>query len=145
VADSLVAAGDNEEVVRRVAGLLKGEAAVPGGMAAFMGGGGAAGVAGAHQRPWVDRPGEGTVGGGFAAGGGGGFGGAGGAAELQRIAAAFRVAGVPGLPGVRIGGGFGGGAGGAPFADPGSYTVHVTIGDRTLSSPLQVVRDPAAQ
>jgi hypothetical protein len=144
VADSLIAAGNNEEVVRRVAGLLKGEAAAPGGMAAFMGGGGAAGVAGAQQRPWVDRPGEGTVGGG-GGGGGGGFGGAGGAAELQRIAAAFRIAGVPGLPGVRIGGGFGGGAGGAPFADPGRYTVHVTIGGRTLSSPLQVVRDPAAQ
>jgi hypothetical protein len=154
VADSLIAEGNAEEVVRRAADLLKGDASAAGGLvAAFMGGGGGGGgaTAGAHQRPWVDRPGEGTVAGAGraagGAGGAGGFGGAGGAAELQRIVAAFRAAGVPGMPGVQAGGGFGGfgGAGAAPLVDAGSYTVHVTVGERVLSAPLQVVRDPAAR
>jgi hypothetical protein len=152
VADSLIAAGGNEEVVRRVAGLLKGDVAQLAGVA-FAGGGGAGGagggggagasgvVAGSHQRGWVERPGEGTVPTGGGGGGGGGAGG--GAAELQRVVAAFRLAGVPGVPGAQIGGGTGFGAGGAAGAGPlvaaGDYTVHVTSGGRTLSAPLRVI------
>lgn len=148
VADSLIAAGNDQEVVRRVAGLLKGDTgANPAAALGFGGGGGGGGgagnVAGAAQRPWVDRPGEGTVGG--AAGGGGGFGGGAGgqAAELQRVAAAFRAAGVPGVPGAQLpgvgggGGGFGGGQ--APLVDAGSYTVSAAIGGQALTTRLQVV------
>jgi hypothetical protein len=70
VADSLIADGSDEETVRRVAGMMKGEPQT-GLAAAFAGGGGGGGaVAGAAQRPWVDRPGEGAVGGGGGAGGG---------------------------------------------------------------------------
>jgi hypothetical protein len=145
VADSLVAAGDAEEVVRRVASMLKGEPQA-GVAAAFAGGGGGGGgggaggaFAGAAQRPWADRPGEGTVGGGGGAGGGA-FGG-GQAAELQRVAAAFRGAGVPGVPGAQVGTGGGGGfgAGAAPLVDAGTYGVSATIGGRTLTTRLQVV------
>jgi hypothetical protein len=146
VADSLIAAGENEEAVRRVAGLLKGEPLAPAG--ATMGGGGFGGggaTAGAHQRAWEDRPGEGVVSTGGGGGGGGGRGAAGfpgGFAELQRLAAAFRAAGVPGLPGVQVGGFGGFGGGGAPFAEPGRYTVHVLLGGETLTAPLEVVRAP---
>jgi hypothetical protein len=141
VADSLIAAGNDEEVVRRVAGMLKGETTAAATAAAFMGGGaGGGGSAGAHQRPWADRPGEGSTTPSAAGGRGIAALASGGAAELQRIAAAFRAAGVPGVPGAQVGPGFGGfGAAAAPFVEPGSYSVHATIGGRTLTAPIRVV------
>jgi hypothetical protein len=136
VADSLIAAGQDSATVRRVAGLLKGEPPAqqgPGGGGG--GGGGVPSTAGAAQRPWEDRPGEGTVGGG--GGGRGGFGG------MQGVIAAFRAAGVPGVPGAQLGGrGFGGGGGNqGELVEPGTYTVMATIGGRELTTTLAVVRD----
>jgi hypothetical protein len=139
VADSLIAAGENEQNVRRAAALLKGEAGAGGG-GGFGGGGfgGGAATAGAHQRPWADRPGEGVV----ATPGQGGGGGGGQNAELQRLIASFRASGVPGVPGAPIPGqGFGGfgGAAGA-LVDAGTYTVSASIGGQTLTTRLQVVK-----
>src|SRR5690606_21754973 len=92
VADSLIRAGEDSAAVRRVAAMLKGEET--GGGFGFGGGGGGGGggvpnTAGAAQRPWVERPGEGEVRGG---GGRGGFGG------TRALMNAFRAAGVPGVP-----------------------------------------------
>jgi hypothetical protein len=130
VADSLIGAGEDSATVRRVAGLLKGEPAQPGG---FGGGGGGGGnvppTSGAAQRPWVERPGEGTAGGGR-----GGF------AGTQSVVAAFRAAGVPGMPGAQIGRGFGGGDQ-AELVEPGVYTVTASLGGRALTTRLEVVRD----
>jgi hypothetical protein len=134
VADSLIAAGNAEDVVRRVANIMKGEvpAGAQAGFAAFGGGG----IAGASQRPWADRPGEGMA---APAGPGGGGGGGGQAAELQRLVAAFRAAGVPGMPGIQLPGfgGFGGPV--APLAEPGTYTVSATIGGQLMTTQLRVV------
>jgi photosystem II stability/assembly factor-like uncharacterized protein len=142
VADSLIASGLNDAVVRRAVSVLKGEPQIPQAMMQAM-----QTAAGGGQQPasvWNDRPGEtspGQAGGGFGgAAGGGGRGGAN--AELQQALAAFRAAGVPGMPGVQLGGGFGGGGfGGAAAApvDSGEYTVTVTIDGRTLTQKLRVV------
>jgi hypothetical protein len=139
VADSLIAAGNSEEVVRRVANIMRGD--VPGGAQGVVGGFGGGGTAGAAQRPWSDRPGEGMAA--PAVGGGGGGGGGGGqAAEMQRLLAAFRAAGVPGMPGIQIPGfgGFGGfGGQQAPLVESGSYTVSATIGGQLMTTRLRVV------
>ena len=137
VADSLITAGQDSATVRRVAALLKGEPPEqqgPGG-GGGGGGGGVPSTAGAAQRPWEDRPGEGTVGGG--GGGRGGFGG------MREVIDAFRAAGVPGVPGAQLGGrGFGGGGGNqGELVEPGTYTVTATIGGRELRTTLAVVRD----
>jgi photosystem II stability/assembly factor-like uncharacterized protein len=124
VTDSLIAAGNEEQAVRRVAGLMRGETPA-GGPAAGGAGAAAAATAGAHQRPWVDRPGEGS-----ATSGGGGF------AETQRLMTAFRTAGVPGMPGGQTAG-FGGT--GTPAVQAGDYTVVVTVGGRTLTGVLRVI------
>src|SRR6185503_13169900 len=98
-----------------------------------------------------------TLGGAPAAGGGGGGGGRAGAGG-------GRVGAVPGVPqqlpasgympedpcgggdgGGRGGGGFGGGGGGnaGPHVPPGSYTVALLAGNRTLDSkPMRIIMDP---
>jgi hypothetical protein len=128
VADSLITAGEDSATVRRVAGMMKGEPQQ--GFGGGGGGGGGNAFAGAQQREWVDRPGEGNVG----QGGGGGF------QALGRIAGLFRAAGVPGVPGAQLPGqGFGGGAQPEPVA-AGTYTVVVEIGGREYTTSLEVVR-----
>jgi hypothetical protein len=137
VADSLIAAGEPEQLVRRLAGQLKGEPqdAAAFGFGGTGAGGGPAAFAGDAQRPWTDRPGEGPVSGGA----GGQFG------EVRRLLAVFRAAGVPGVPGVPGalipgGGGGGFGAGSQPPTVPaGVYRVSATIGGHTLQTRLQVV------
>jgi hypothetical protein len=134
VADSLVGAGEDSTVVRRVASMLRGEPQQPG----FGGGGGGGGgnvFAGAHQREWAERPGEGNVATGGGGGGGGQF------QQIQRVAGLFRAAGVPGMPGVQLTGGFGGGGGNqGDLVAEGSYTVTARIGDREFTTRLQVVK-----
>ncbi|HEX2168361.1 MAG TPA: hypothetical protein VHG09_14095 [Longimicrobiales bacterium] len=138
VADSLIAAGEDSATVRRVASMLKGEPQEAEGSGGGGGGGGGGGVpstAGAAQRPWVERAGEGEV----RERGGRGRGGFGG---MRDVIEAFRDAGVPGMPGAQLGGrGFGGGGDDDSTVDPGTYTVTATIGGRELTTRLQVVRD----
>jgi photosystem II stability/assembly factor-like uncharacterized protein len=129
VADSLIGAGEDSTMVRRVAGMLKGEPQQGGGFGG--GGGGGSSTAGAAQQEWVERAGEGEI---RQGGGRGGFGG------MRDMIGTFRAAGVPGMPGTQTGGGFGGG-GQDDRIDPGTYTVTATIGGRELTTQLQVIRD----
>jgi hypothetical protein len=39
-------------------------------------------------------------------------------------------------------GGSGGGRGGAPLVQPGTYTIRLTVGDKTLTQALIVKLDP---
>jgi len=131
VADSLIKAGTDSSVVRRVARQLQG-----GGGGFQRGGGGAGGGAGGgggfgvvQRRGFVERPGETAAvpQSGDAPGG----------ADTQRVTQAFRDAGIRGTQG-----GFTGGSGvGQPaYVEPGEYTVTLKAGDRILSQTLQVVK-----
>ena len=99
----------------------------------FGGGGGGFGGGGGGAPVFQDRPGETP-----ALGGGGGRGGRGGAGNqgaMRQVFGALRDRGM----------GFGAlqrrgqGGGGAPV-EPGVYSVSMTVGERTLQVPLEVVR-----
>ncbi len=99
-----------------------------------MGGFGGGGFGGGGGAPaFRERPGETP-----AFGGGGGRGGGGGAAlnqnVMRQVFVALRDRGI-GFGAFRRGGG-----GGAPV-DPGVYTVSMTVGERTLTTRLEVIRD----
>ncbi len=147
--DSLVAAGGDRTRLEQarlavLSGNLQGLAAI------FGGGGGGGGGAGQtppggrvrpHPYDWVERPGEN-----WNVGQGGGGGGVGAALpqELQPLLQAVRA-----ISG-QAGGGFGGGGGGGGFggggqgawAEPGTYTVVLKVGDKEYRKPLQVIRGP---
>ena len=139
VADSLVEAGWEEEPLRAQLGIFTGEGnpqqvfRFGGGGGGFRGGGGGGG----NPEAFAERPGESPA---RAAGGGGG-GGRQGANfnQLRELAELIR-------PGMGMGGFFGrgrgggGGGGQAGPVEPGSYTVTVKIGERTLTHTLVVER-----
>jgi len=142
IGDSLVAnEGVDRAVMDQVLGIL--QSGDPGAMGRIFGGGGG-GFGGGGQTGFVERPAESYPEPGRAGPGGGRFGGAGGAgadpgsmrAVMQQLFGALRGRGG--------GGGFGrffrGGGGGGGMADPGTYTVVVTIGDQSFRTSLDVVR-----
>ena len=138
VADSLVEAGWEEEPLRAQLGIFTGEGnprqvfRFGGGGGGFRGGGGG----GSDPEAFAERPGESP-----ARAGGGGRGGRQGANfnQLRELAELIR-------PGMGMGGFFGrgrgggGGGGQAGPVEPGSYTVTVKIGERTLTHTLVVER-----
>ena len=135
VADSLVEAGWEEEPLRAQLGIFTGE----GNQQVFrFGGGGFRGGGGGGGNPeaFAERPGESP-----ARAAGGGRGGRQGANfnQLRELAELIR-------PGMGMGGFFGrgrgggGGGGQAGPVEPGSYTVTVKIGERTLTHTLVVER-----
>ena len=139
VADSLVAAGWEEEPLRAQLGIFTGEGQQPvvrfGGGGGFRGGGGG----GADPEAFRERPGESpprATGGGGRGGGGGRFGGA-NFNELRELAELIRPGmGMAAFFG-RGRGGFGGGGQAGPV-EPGTYTVTFRIGERTLTRPMVV-------
>jgi hypothetical protein len=165
VIDSLVKAGTDHEQLDRVIATLRRPPQGGGFLGGGRGGGGGEGRGGgAGDQPGVfaERPAEGPVPG--AGGGRGGpAGGAGpagrgegpaGAGDESLTQTVLRL--VRGQP---AGGAFGGGGGGrggfgslfpvrtsgvTPWADPGDYTVTLTLGDRTQTQKLRVERAPTA-
>ncbi len=142
VADSLIEAGWEEEPLRNLIGVFTGESnpqrlfGFGGGGGGFRGGGGG----GADPEAFRERPGESPprAGGGGGRGGGGGFGGA-NMSQLQELADLVRPGmGMRAIFGRGRGGGFGGGGGPAGPVEPGSYTVTVEIGERTLTRTMVV-------
>jgi hypothetical protein len=129
VVDSMIGAGAERAAVERVAEQIRSGAA---GARAF-GGGGFGG--GAGSRAWIDRPGETPPTEPRAGGGRGGFGGP----DAQLMRDMNRL--VRGETGFGGGGGFGGGPQ-AALADPGTYTVHLVLPGRTLTTRLRVERAP---
>jgi hypothetical protein len=153
VSDSLIRAGTERAAVERAVAQLRGGEEGGAGGRGGRGGGGGGGAEGTVVRAggeWPDRPAEGAARG----GGGGGRGGQGGGQQseegnvVQTITRLVR--GEPAGGGGR--GGFGGSgslfprrsAGPAPLADPGQYTVVLTVGGRTFTQPLRVERGSAA-
>lgn len=124
VGDSLIKAGLDSAVVNRTVRQMRSGQ----GVQQFGGGGG--NIGGTGRRVWVDRPGESAP-----IPQRGGAGGAPGGEDAQRVLQAFRDAGVRGAQG-----GGGGGFGGAqpPLVEPGTYTVTLKLGDRTLVQKLVV-------
>ena len=149
VGDSLVEhAGIERETMDRVLDMMQGgnQGAI---MRMFGGGGGGGGAGGG----WQERPAERYPPPGQAGRGGGRGGGrtaamaAAAAAESGADPAAMRTVFQQVAEAVRERGGmstfrrfFGGGGGGGGLADPGMYTVTITLGDETFTTPLEVVR-----
>ena len=113
-------------------------------------------VAGIQTVCWDQRvePLPATTGGPVQAGRGGGGGGGRGASAVPNIPQPLPVSGyMPEDPCSTGGGGGGGGFGGfggggnaGPHVAPGSYTVALIAGDRTLDSkPMRIIMDPAAR
>ena len=144
VADSLVAAGWEEEPLRAQLGIFTGESnpqqvfRFGGGGGGFRGGGGGGG----DPEAFAERPGESPprAGGGGGRGGGGGFGGA-NMGQLRELVELIRPGMGMGAFFGRGGRGGGGGGQGGPV-EPGTYTVTVKIGERTLTRTMVV--EPAA-
>jgi hypothetical protein len=130
VADSLVEneGADREQMDQMLEGIVSGN------MARLFGGGGFGG--GGARPAFRDRPGETPAVGARGAGRAGG-GGAMNQNVMRQVFGALRDRGM-GFDALR---GRGGGGGGSPV-EPGRYTVTLTVGDRTLSVPLEVMRDP---
>ena len=128
VADSLVGAGWEEEPLRRQIGLFTGETDVTSFFGGFGGGGFGRGQGGGDPEAFRERPGESP---------GGGRGGrrAPNFGQMRELAELIR-------PGVGMGGLFGRrrGGGQGDLVEPGTYTVTISIGDRTLTAPLVVER-----
>jgi len=121
VNDSLVAGGWSETIVGRLTGLFTGETEPMDLYRAFMGGGPVG-----NPEAFRERPGE--------AAGGAGFGGMG---QLMTIVDLILPGGGMGAL-IRM---FEGSASEpAPLAEPGTYTLTLTVGDRTFSQPLAVER-----
>jgi hypothetical protein len=121
VRDSLVTEGWNEMMVGRLTGLFTGETNPMDLYRAYMGGGPVA-----EPEAFVERPGESMGGSPF-----GGF------TEIQVIAELV-------MPGAGMSGlmrQFGGEASRpAPLAEPGVYTLTLTVGDRSFTQPITVER-----
>jgi len=125
VQDSLIDAGWDEETLRPIIERFTGEATgFPGGRGGF---GGRGGAGGGDPEAFQERPGEQFGGGGRR----GGFGQMREIAEIVQPGMDFRSI-------FRRGGG--GGGGGAPLVEPGTYTVTMTVGDRTFTRELTVGR-----
>ena len=130
VADSLVEAGWEEEPLRRQIGLFTGETDRDAFFAGF-GGGFGGGQGGRDPEAFRERPGE-------SAGGGRGGRRAPNFSQMRELADLIR-------PGVGMGGLFGGRGGGGQGdpVEPGTYTVTISIGDRTLTTTMVVERTGA--
>ncbi len=125
--DSLLAEGWDEATLTPLIQRFTGEATgFPGGGGFGRGGGG-----GGDPEAFRDRPGE------TAPGAGGGGGGRGGFGQLRELAEMISPGG--GTQGLfrRFGGG---GGGGAPLAEPGTYSLTMTVGDATFTQELAVDR-----
>jgi hypothetical protein len=130
VADSLVEneGADRAQMDQMIEGIVSGN------LARLFGGGGGFGGGGARPA-FRERPGETPI----LAGRGGRGGGGGGAMNqntMRQVFVALRDRGM-GFDALR---GRGGGGGGVPVS-AGRYTVTMTLGDRVLTAPLEVVRD----
>ena len=138
VADSLVEAGWEEAPLRRQIGVFTGETDRQSLFGGF-GGGGGGGQGGGDPEAFRERPGE-SAGGGGRRGGGGGGGGRPDMGRMRELADLVR-------PGVGMRGLFGRGGGGGQGepVEPGSYTVTIKLGDRTLSRTLMVERVEASR
>ncbi|MEE2900248.1 MAG: hypothetical protein VX815_17445, partial [Gemmatimonadota bacterium] len=90
--------------------------------------GGGRGGFGGDPEAFRDRPGESAAGGGR--GGRGGFG------QMRQLAELI----APGGDMQSLFRRFGGAGGGAPLAEPGSYTLTMTIGDESFTQQLDVAR-----
>ena len=102
-----------------------------GGRGGGFGRGGGGGFGGGPPAGFQDRPGESPVG--VAGGRGGGRGGFGGGQRALFTALRDRGMSIQSL--------FGGGGGGqAALVGPGTYTVSMTVGERTLTTTFEVVR-----
>ncbi|MDH3735146.1 MAG: hypothetical protein OEU54_16575, partial [Gemmatimonadota bacterium] len=134
IADSLVAnEGVDQEVMDRVVGLMQG--GDPSAMGRIFGGGGGGGgqAGGFRERPAENYPEPGAAGRGAAAGGGMDPGAM--RPVMMQMFGALRDRGGGGF-----GRFFGGGGGGGGMADPGTYSVVITIGDESYTTSLDVVR-----
>ena len=144
VADSLVAAGWEEEPLREQIGIFTGENDP---QRVFGGGGGrggggfrGGGFGGGDPEAFRERPGESPPraagGGGRGGGGGGRFGGA-NMNQLRELAELIRPG--MGMAALFGRGRFGGGGGGqSTLVEAGTYTVTVQIGERTLTRAIVV-------
>jgi photosystem II stability/assembly factor-like uncharacterized protein len=123
VSDSLAVEGWDAAVVKRITGLFTGETSPMAVIAAFMGGGG-----GGEPEAFRERPGE-SMGGGTAA--------FGSVSMIREIAELV----LPGAGMATLMRQFmGSGSSPAPLAEPGTYTVTLTAGDRTLTREITVER-----
>ena len=125
VRDSLVEEGWSELFLDRMVGVFTGDTDRSAMMRMFGGGGGGAGR---DPEAFRERPGE------QMSGGGGGF----NFGQMRELAGLI-------MPGAGIGSlfrRFGGGRGGgeAPLAEPGQYTLTMTVGERTFTQTLTVER-----
>lgn len=124
VRDSLVTEGWNEMMLGRMIGMFTGEMSRQQMFSMFGGGGGGGG----DPEAFRERPGESPPGG----GGGMNFG------QMRELADIL-------MPGAGMGQlmrmfGGGGGGGEAPLADPGSYTLSMTVAGETFSTELTIAR-----
>ncbi|MEE2897551.1 MAG: hypothetical protein VX815_03700 [Gemmatimonadota bacterium] len=127
VQDSLLAEGWDEATLTPIIQRFTGEGTgFPGGRGRGFGGG--RGGFGGDPEAFRDRPGESAAGGGR--GGRGGFG------QMRQLAELI----APGGDMQSLFRRFGGAGGGAPLAEPGSYTLTMTIGDESFTQQLDVGR-----
>jgi photosystem II stability/assembly factor-like uncharacterized protein len=121
VVDSLVEAGWDEGFLNRMRGMFTGETSRNQMVAMFMGGG----AGGGDPEAFRERPGETRGGPTFDFG------------RMRELAGLI-------MPGVGLGTLFNrlgrGGGGEAPLAEPGTYTLTLTVGDRTFTRELEVQR-----
>jgi len=124
VRDSMIAEGHNEMAINRLTGLFTGETDLMEMVRAMM-----MGQQGGDPEVFRERPGE-SMGGGMGM-------------EMMGLAQDVGLAVMPELTGL---GGlidfFGSAATPAPLAEPGTYTLTLTIGDRTITQQIQVERVP---
>jgi Sortilin, neurotensin receptor 3, len=142
VADSLIKAGWDAGPLHRMVGVFTGETDMSAMLGAFGGGRFGGGGGGRDAEAFQDRPGETPP---RPAGqAGGGRGGAAAAMgfdfdQMQKLGELIVPGANPNQLFRRLGGGRRGGFGGA-MEGPGSYTVTLTIGDRTFTQELRVDR-----
>ncbi len=147
VVDSLIDAGEDRDDVEEAVERLR--TPPTGGGRGFGGGGGRGGLPFTASGDFIERPAEGpAVGGGRGFGGGGGAAAAGGGSLQQRIQQLVR-----GTPSGRGRGRGRGGGGGlfpgrtepAPWAEPGRYSVTLTVDGREYTETLQLTRSATAR